>query len=239
MAASVEFDGLASNYDSLLEDPLRGRFGSSPDFFHRCKWEMIQSYLESAHLNPAHMDWLDVGCGRGELLKLGAPSFRRAEGCEPSREMIRNGQGRIHWQRDLNTLPFAASSYDFVTAVCVFHHVPAVNRRPLASEVFRVLRPNGIFCLIEHNPFNPVTRWIVSRTPVDQDAHLLSPALSRTILHEVGFEPVHTRYFLYSPEQWYERLGRWETLLRRFPVGGQYSVFARKLDSNTAEERAR
>jgi SAM-dependent methyltransferase len=233
--SGVEFDRMASSYDALLEDPLRKRFVSNPGFFHRRKWDLIQSFLESARLDPAGMDWLDVGCGRGELINLGARRFRVAEGCEPSREMIRHGQGRIHWQPELNRLPFAPSTYDFVTAVCVFHHVPAPNRNGLAAEVFRLLRPNGIFCVIEHNPFNPVTRWIVSRTPVDQDAHLLSPGLTARVLRAAGFEPVDTRYFLFAPERWYKRLGGWETLLRHFPAGGQYAVFARKRDANSGE----
>ena len=226
--SSVEFDRLASNYDTLLDDPLRNRFVSRPDFFHRRKWDLIQAFLAASRLDSRAMAWLDVGCGRGELLDIGADHFQLAAGCDPSREMIRHGRGQIHWQPELNKLPLADAKFDFVTAVCVFHHVPAPNRPNLVAEVVRLLRPNGIFCVIEHNPFNPATRWIVSRTPVDRDAHLLSSSLTARILRSQGLAPVETSYFLYAPEKWYERLGGFETLLKRIPAGGQYAVFARK-----------
>jgi len=227
-AESREFDRLASSYDALLQDPLRDRFVSRPDFFHRRKWSLIQSFLDSARLDPGQMDWLDVGCGRGELLNLGVNHFRLAQGCEPSQEMIRHGQGRIHWQPELNRLPFESSTYDFITAVCVFHHVPPPSRPALVSEVMRLLRPGGIFCVIEHNPWNPVTSWIVSRSPVDQDAHLLSAPTTTGLARTAGFEAVDTRYFLYTPEKWYRQLAWLEDLFKYVPAGGQYAVFARK-----------
>jgi SAM-dependent methyltransferase len=231
-ADSREFDGMASSYDALLQDPLRDRFVSRPDFFHRRKWSLIQSFLEFARLDPGQMDWLDVGCGRGDLLNLAANHFRLAEGCEPSQEMIRHGQGRIHWQPELNKLPFESSTYDFITTVCVFHHVPLPSRPALVCEAMRLLRPGGTFCVIEHNPWNPVTRWIVSRSPVDQDAHLLSARTTAGLARSAGFEAVDTRYFLYAPEKWYQRVGWLEDLFKDVPAGGQYAVFARKPAAN-------
>ena len=228
-STSVEFDRMAPAYDALLDDPWRNRFVEGADFFHRRKWDLIQHFLKSQRLDPAGMDWLDVGCGRGELLGLGGGQFRVAEGCEPSREMIRHGaKARIHWQPDLDHLPFAAATYDFITAVCVFHHVPALKRPALVCEIRRLLRPGGIFCVIEHNPYNPVTRWIVAHTPVDQDAHLLSARSTLRLMRDSGIEPIHRDYFLYAPEKWYGRLRGFEQLLRNIPLGGQYAAFARK-----------
>lgn len=227
-ASPVEFDGLAADYDRLLDDPLRNVFSSGTDFFHRRKFEVIRNSLAAMRLDSRTLAWLDVGCGRGELLNLAGSCFRSAEGCEPSKEMIRHSRGGIYWQPDLNRLPFADSSYDFITAVCVFHHVPDACRIGLAAEIRRVLRPDGIFCMFEHNPFNPITRWIVSHTPIDHDAHLLSCRVAARILGVAGFEPIRKTYFLYAPKRIYDRFNWIENLLAQVPAGGQYAIFGRK-----------
>jgi hypothetical protein len=85
-------------------------------------------------------------------------------------------------------------------------------------------------CLIEHNPFNPVTQIIVRRTPVDADAKLLTPNLSRRLARRAGFTVMHTQHFLYLPEMLYARMGWLEKSLAMVPLGGQYAVFCRKAD---------
>jgi SAM-dependent methyltransferase len=111
--------------------------------------------------------------------------------------------------------------------VCVYHHVPPASRAALTAEVRRVLKVGGVFALIEHNPFNPATRLIVSRTPVDAGALLLRPSESRRLLRASGFEVEEQRYFLYLPGSLYRRFGAIETLLARAPLGGQYVLFGR------------
>jgi SAM-dependent methyltransferase len=125
-------------------------------------------------------------------------------------------------------LPFPDSSFDFATAVCVYHHVEEEHRIPLTREVYRVLRPNGVFCIIEHNPYNPVTRLIVSRTPVDADARLLTRSLAVRYTRSASFRHVESQYFLYLPEAKYDRFGGLETWLRQVPLGGQYATFVVK-----------
>jgi SAM-dependent methyltransferase len=96
-----------------------------------------------------------VGCGRGELLKLLASDFGRAAGCDPSAEMLASLGGSLvetRLQPEPATLPFESKSFDFVTAVCVYHPVPLKGRAALTREIARVIRPGGVFCMIEHNP---------------------------------------------------------------------------------------
>jgi len=89
-----------------------------------------------------------------------------------------------------------------------------------------VLRPGGWFAVIEHNPYNPVTRLIVSRTPVDAGAILLRPSETRRLLRDSGFRIDAQQYFLYCPERPYRQFGGLESVLRAIPLGGQYAVFA-------------
>jgi len=229
MQPHAEFDRYAQNYDELLRDPVRDVFARNNAFYHRRKWILIADYLERHKLAPGNLEWLDVGCGKGELLGWGRSHFRRVAGCDPSREMARDVGGiEVQPQEAPDTLPFPDISFDFVTAVCVYHHVAESHRQQLTHEIRRVLRPAGTFCVIEHNPFNPLTRLIVKRSPLDTDAHLLSARLARHYAELAGLRHVESEYFLYLPEKCFDSLGRLESLLKILPMGGQYAMFARK-----------
>lgn len=152
--AGAEFDEYASEYSSLLNDPLRNRFASESGFFHRRKWMLIHDFFSQRRINPSNLNWLDVGCGQGELLKVAAPFFAKASGCDPSRGMIHScAASDVYEQPSPAELPFPDRSFDFVTAVCVYHHVHGGDRALLTKSIQRVLRPGGLFCMIEHNPW--------------------------------------------------------------------------------------
>jgi SAM-dependent methyltransferase len=150
-------------------------------------------------------------------------------GCDTSEEMVRDASGvEVHLQRGPDVLPFQNGTFDFATAVCVYHHVEEAARSPLTREIQRVLRPGGIFCMIEHNPFNPVTRLIVSRCPVDVDARLMTAGRSKHYTDEAGLRYLDLQYFLYLPQAFYDRAESVERFLRKVPLGGQYALFVRK-----------
>ena len=98
----------------------------------------------------------------------------------------------------------------------------------MVDDIYRVLRPGGIFAIIEHNPFNPAVQLIVRRTPVDENAKLLTAYTARRLMQAGGMHTVATRYFLYAPQRVYRWAAPVERALGRAPLGGQYVVFARK-----------
>jgi hypothetical protein len=65
-----EFDQFARSYAELLEDPMRKRFSRGPLHFHRRKALLIEKLLHRTGAASKTLRWLDVGCGRGELLEL-------------------------------------------------------------------------------------------------------------------------------------------------------------------------
>jgi SAM-dependent methyltransferase len=224
---SPEFDQYASSYDKLLDDPLRNRFAGDPLHFHRRKWHVIQRLLRSAGTAPGSLRWLDVGCGRGELLELAGKNFAQAAGCDPSAGMLSSSRSfKTHEQPSPVELPFDDGSFSFVTAICVFHHVHGEARTLLTKEIRRVLSPGGLCCIIEHNPWNPVTRTIVKRCPVDVDAELLTASEAENLLAASGFRCLRKEYFLYLPEGLFRTLGGVEPMLSKLPLGGQYAVLA-------------
>jgi SAM-dependent methyltransferase len=137
--------------------------------------------------------------------------------------MLRACKGlSVHHQNRIDHLPFDSAKFDLVTAVCVYHHVPVKNRLPLTTEILRVVKPGGVFAVIEHNPWNPITRLIVSRTPVDANAQLLTLREVRRLAAAAGARVEQTRYFLYLPEKVHQRMGFLENCVGWLPFGGQY-----------------
>lgn len=232
---SPEFDQYAAGYSSLLQDPIRNRFVNNSDFFHRRKWILIRDFLAQDKAAPSQLSWLDVGCGQGELLKLAGGEFARAVGCDPSTKMTEIcAPVLIEQQQSPTELPFPDDCFDFVTAVCVYHHVHGDARTLLTKSIHRVLKPGGVFCVIEHNPWNPVTQLIVKRCPVDLDAELLTAPEATRLIRSAGLELIETAYFLYFPERMFKRMASIEHYLRKWPCGGQFATFCRKERVNRA-----
>jgi SAM-dependent methyltransferase len=226
---SPEFDHFASSYEDLLDAPLRKRFVADPLHFYYRKWMVLQRLLQRAGRKATDQRWLDVGCGKGDLLRMAGTSFASAAGCDPSAQMLGEEENfTLRQQQTLGSLPYADNSFDLVTAVCVYHHVHGVHRRLLTDEIVRVLAPGGLCCIIEHNPWNPVTRTIVKNCPVDRDADLLSARQSRRLLADSGLRMREALYFLWLPQRVFERFGAVERLCEKAPLGGQYAVIAEK-----------
>ncbi len=225
-----EFDRFAdTGYAELLRDPIRERFAPGSRFFAERKLILLRDFYQRRGTDTKLVAWLDVGCGEGSLLALGKPHFREAAGCDVSAGMMQHCEGlSVHRQESPYEIPFNDGCFDLVTAVCVYHHVDRAGRDLLTADIARVLKPGGIFCMMEHNPFNPVTQLIVRRTPVDAGARLLTAAQARRLTCRAGMRWVETQYFLYFPERLYARLASLEAKLSVLPLGGQYAVFGQK-----------
>lgn len=226
-----DFDRYSLDYEQLLKDPTRDRFtGGESGFFQRRKRDLIRSYFRRVKRDTHAMGYLDVGCGKGELISLLRDDFGSVAGCDPSEGMLRSVRGvDARVQTEPLMIPFEAESFDFVTAVCVYHHVSPESRLALTAEVVRVLRPHGVFAVVEHNPLNPITRRIVSRTVIDAGVTLLKSSETRNLMRLAGFVLQPSRYFLFVPGPFYRLAGQaLEELLRAVPLGGQYAVFGTK-----------
>jgi len=225
----TEFDGYAAEgYSKLLSDPLRERF-SGLEFFFQRKLMLLRELCQQCGMNTERASWLDVGCGEGSLLKMGKPYFREVAGCDVSAGMLRHCEGlNVRRQDSTQRIPFDSGSFDVVTAICVYHHVDVAERPALTAGICRVLKAKGIFCVIEHNPLNPVTQLIVRRSPVDSQAHLLTAGKVRRLARATRMEVLGTRYFLFFPERYYSAMAATEARLSSLPLGGQYAVFCRK-----------
>jgi hypothetical protein len=77
--------------------------------------------------------------------------------------------------------------------------------------------------LLEHNPFNPLTRLAVARCAFDDDAVLLSRRHAGRLLAEAGLSIAERRDLLFFP--WSGTTSRrLERMLGPVPLGAQYLV---------------
>jgi SAM-dependent methyltransferase len=130
----------------------------------------------------------------------------------------------LHVQ-DGSLTPLTTGSVDLVIISAVLHHVAPEDRLGVYAELQRVLRPGGRLVVFEHNPLNPVTRYVVSHTPIDQNAILLRAREVSQALRSLEFNEPQTNYLMFVPP----RLGALagiERVLHWLPLGAQYAVAA-------------
>ena len=225
-----EFDQLASSYEQLLRDPIRDRF-SGPEllFFHLRKRDLLRAFFRRRHISASSLRYLDVGCGKGELLGLLRHDFGHVAGCDVSADMMREISGiETRTQTDPAMVPFAdaassMSSQPFASIIMFVPILAPLSLRRSSGSCGRV----EIFCMIEHNPINPITRLIVSRTPIDADAILLRAREAEAIAAAAGLHPMRAGVLLYFPQFAFRYLGGLEPLLASVPLGG-HTLYLRR-----------
>lgn len=108
---------------------------------------------------------LDVGCGTGHHMASLCKRGFKVAGVDGSEEMIaharaNNPNAQIE-RSDVDNLPFADSSFDFVLCVEVLRYLPDFTK--CVNEIARVLKPGGV-CLVTSTPLlNLNGYWLVNR----------------------------------------------------------------------------
>ncbi len=226
-----QFDGYARNYEETLQHGLRVS-GEDSDYFAKGRMEWLRYRI--GRFKPAEelKFGMDFGCGTGNSVRhlssiLGLTKIVGLDTSEDSLHHARQRYSQIHFSF---ANPFAyrpAGDLDIVFCNGVFHHIP-IEARPKALEVIRSsLRPGGWFAFWENNPWNPGTRYVMSRIPFDHDAITLSIPQAKQMIVDNKFNvlSVDTRFYFPRAVKWMRPL---ETWLCKLPFGAQYLVLAQK-----------
>ena len=227
---AAEFDAFAGDYDAALNQGL-ALSGEGKDFFAHGRARWLADCLRRLDMDAGKA--MDFGCGTGSATpflfkELGIASL---SGTDPSEESLQVARDR--WGEKF-AVEFSEGSDDLAAPVdvgyCngVFHHIPVEERATAMEFIARNVRVGGIFSLWENNPWNPVTRYAMSKVAFDADAILVWPWQARRLLREAGFEILRTDYSFFFPH-FARRLRPLERALRWMPMGGQYQVLARRL----------
>jgi predicted TPR repeat methyltransferase len=227
--SSAEFNQYAGGYDQMLEQGLAVS-GEGKEYFARGRVEWLKICMDEMGFAPQHI--MDYGCGTGMTTPLLRERFdaESVVGVDPSAKLIKraireygSSQTRFKQSQQYSS----QEENDLVYCNGVFHHIP-IARRPMAAQyIWESLKPGGYFAFWENNPWNPGTRYVMSRIPFDRDAVTLTPLEARGLLQASGFHILRTDFLFIFPRV--VRLLRWaERYLTKFPLGGQYLVLARK-----------
>ena len=105
----------------------------------------------------------------------------------------------------------------------VFHHVEPIERKETLLKIKMLLKPGGKIIIFEHNPLNPVTRYIVSQCPFDKDAEIILRRKFLKLTADCGLKTDGKKYILFFP--WSPKIFRkMEKLLGFMPLGAQYML---------------
>jgi ubiquinone/menaquinone biosynthesis C-methylase UbiE len=220
-----EFDEYASTYQEKINKSI-SVFGQKHDFFVNLKTEiLLQAFSEIGELDKLKI--LDVGCGIGLGHEDIINSVGELYGVDVSVDSIdiaKNNNPQIKYDTYVGRkLPFKDGAFDCAYAICVLHHIPKGKWQQFIDEIIRVLKPGGQLVIIEHNPFNPATQWIVKTCELDKDAILLSPWRLKRLFKNTGIDTPILRYTLFTPfsHKFFRNLDR---ILSRVPFGAQYII---------------
>lgn len=212
-----DFDRIGEDYEAILADTVG--FGGEPAYFHRRKAEAVRRVLGADFRGSI----LDFGCGVGGVLRELVDVFPRARvfGYDPSGKSVRVAaevEGASLATDRWEWLPLGA--FDAVLVSNVLHHIDPADRSATVGRIRGALRRGGRLMVMEHNPFNPVTRRVVATCPFDEGVVLLRPGQVRGLLEDNGLDDVRLRYTTFFPQP----LGRLEPLERWLgwcPAGAQ------------------
>ena len=141
-SSRVDYDAIAELYDST---PHREK-SADPE---------LAAFL-GGHGLTASLTLLDIACGTGnqQIANRGIAPDASFVGLDGSLGMLRQARRKMHeiaWvQGDSAALPFASSSFDFISCQYAFHHFH--DKVDMLRETFRVLRQGGRFALYNMCP---------------------------------------------------------------------------------------
>lgn len=225
MTNPVDFDKYSKNYDQLLQEQT-SFFTDNDAYFARYKVELARK-----RINRPVNKLLEYGCGTGRNVSYLQTAFAGAEitGCDISAESLEEAKTLAPSAEFIleSERKWSDREFQLIFVAGVFHHIPPNQRDQVMAELYRRLTPGGDLIVFEHNPYNPVTRRIVSNCPYDADAVLLKPKELRARMTTSGFRNLQSGYCLFIPPS-FKKLLFLEPKLQFLPLGGQYFVHARK-----------
>ncbi|MEX1020400.1 MAG: class I SAM-dependent methyltransferase [Litorilinea sp.] len=167
----------------------------------------------------AHWRALDIATGAGHFALAFAPHIGHITATDLTPKMLKVAADLAHTravtnisfqEADAQNLPFAPASFDLVLCRIAPHHFPDVAR--FVQECARVLRPGGIFVLVDNVvPEGEAGAFIndFERRRDPSHARALSQAEWRAQLEAAGFAVTHAetwgKRMTFQP--WAERMG--------------------------------
>lgn len=226
-----DFDAYAKDYRAVHTANVK-LSGADSFYFAEMKVALLKLYEVDKALHI-----LDVGCGDGatEVFMQKYFSQWQLKGIDVSQKSIaaakeKNVANADFQVYDGTVIPFAGQHFDVVFIAGVLHHVDFSLHQKMMQEVYRVLKNGGRLYVFEHNPLNPLTRYLVSTCVFDKDAKLLRNSYTKKVVKQAGLQINSNRFIIFFPRKGIlSKLIFLEKYLQWLPLGGQYFIQAVKL----------
>jgi ubiquinone/menaquinone biosynthesis C-methylase UbiE len=225
-----DFDAYAKNYRTIHSQNIQ-LSGADSFYFAEQRVAMLQGYEKNEPLKV-----LDLGCGDGvsEIFMQKYFSRWQVQGIDVSKESIEMAKQQVLPNAVFNVydginIPFADNSFDIVFVAGVLHHVAFDLHDAMITEMKRVLKKGGRLVVYEHNPLNPLTKYIVKTCVFDKDARLLRCGYLTKLLSKHGLTISKRLYFIFIPPKGFlKKLVPFEKVVYWLPLGGKYFIRAVK-----------
>jgi SAM-dependent methyltransferase len=225
----TDFDEFSAEYDVALAHGLSVS-GEDKNYFARGRIAWLASCLRQLKEEPHSV--MDFGCGTGSAIPymldlLAVKSILGVDVSTKSLEIAR------HTSNSERTRFLSFSHYqpngqmDLTFCNGVFHHIPIEERAAKLNYIYCSLRSGGLLAFWENNPWNPGTRYVMSRIPFDRDAITLAPPEARRMLRAGHFEILRTDFLFIFPRV-LSCFRRVEPFIAKLPLGAQYQILCRK-----------
>ena len=169
--------------------------------------------VEMAKIKPGDKV-LDVGCGTGDLTltaKKYAGASGSAYGIDASPEGIdlarkkakRSGFETVFEVGLIEKIAYPDATFDIVISRLVIHHLPDDLKCQGFKEIFRVLKPGGLFLLADFKPpTNPVLAHVASalvghRMMMQSNVWGIPPMLTETGFVDVASGPTRSAFLAF------------------------------------------
>lgn len=220
----MDFNKTKDSYRDHIEKTIAFA-GKNLDFFTLIKANYLRKIVEAELPSIKIPKLIDIGCGHGYIHSILQRFGYDITGTEVAQEVLqlaRKANPNVNYiEYDGKNLHFEVNSFDVGLAICVMHHVPPDQWKSFLREAYNVLRPGGIMVVFEHNPLNPLTRYVVASNEIDHDAVLLRANTLRKLFRDAGFTNVRSRNIIFTPfdNSIFRRL---DEMLGWLPFGAQY-----------------
>ncbi|MDR0409723.1 MAG: class I SAM-dependent methyltransferase [Spirochaetaceae bacterium] len=179
---------------------------------------------------------LEYGCGIGMNMPYLRKYFPDTQlfGCDISDKSISLAKENFkdctfNAIKSVDDLNLYKNKIDVVFVSCVFHHIPFDQHEIWLDGLYDLLKDDGYIIIFEMNLKNPLTKRLVSKSPVDRDANFLNSEYCKRMVQKAfgKSSPVKLYYTYFFP--WRNEVFTWiEHKLLWLPLGAQYCVMAPK-----------
>ena len=150
-------DGYLSRHSAELYDhQVEVLFGGGADAMRRQALVPLHHFLKERRVRATRL--LDLGCGTGRLLSFVKDNYPRLGVTaldlspyylERARALLRPWRDVAFVQAPAEETGLPDAGFDVVTAIFLFHELPGKVRRAVAAEAARLLKPGGLFILVD------------------------------------------------------------------------------------------